>query len=135
MSIDEIQERKRQLQASIDEMITQFTADTGVFVSRLDIIRPRVFNARGEVIATDYVVTAEVSNSAEVESVMHEVKGLPFPHYDDGCDYCAMCPSAIASGHCARGEQMGYDRCGTDRIQGETTSLRRWRRERGDPTP
>ena len=60
MSIDEIQERKRQLQASIDELITQFTADTGVFVSRLDIIRPRVFGARNEVIATEYVVTAEV---------------------------------------------------------------------------
>ena len=61
-----------------------------------------------------------MSTEAKDERQLVSRKGPSFPNYDDGCDYCAMCPSAIASGHCARGEQMGYDRCGTDRIQGET---------------
>jgi hypothetical protein len=60
MSIDEIRERKRQLEARIDELVTEFAADTSVFVSRLDI-RPRVkFGARGEVVATEHVVTVGV---------------------------------------------------------------------------
>ena len=60
MSIDEIREKKRQLEARIDELVTDFAVDTGVFVSRLDI-RPRLkFGARGEVVASEYAVTAEV---------------------------------------------------------------------------
>ena len=60
MSIDEIREKKRQLEARIDELITQFTADTSVVVSRLDIDRCFDYGACREVIATEYVVTAEV---------------------------------------------------------------------------
>ena len=60
MSIDEIYERKRQLEARIDELVTEFTADTGASVSRLDIKRYRNRDASYQAEATEYVVTAEV---------------------------------------------------------------------------
>ena len=43
--------------------------------------------------------------------------GLPYYGYDDGCDYCAMCPRAVSLGHCDRGERMGYKQCGTTEIE------------------
>ena len=60
MSIDEIQERKRQLEARIDKLVTEFAANTGVSVSRLDITRYRNIDACYQSEATEYVVTAEV---------------------------------------------------------------------------
>ena len=69
-----------------------------------------------------HIVVWEKAQSAEMKAntMLVSRRGPPFPNHDHGCDYCAVCPSAIASGHCARGEQAGYDRCGTDRMQGET---------------
>jgi hypothetical protein len=60
VSIDEIYERKRKLEARIDKLLTKFAADTGVSVSRLDIKRYRNRDACYQSEATEYVVTAEV---------------------------------------------------------------------------
>ena len=60
MTINEIQERKQQLEARIDELVTEFSADTGAYVSRLAITGHFALGACREVIATEYVVTAEV---------------------------------------------------------------------------
>ena len=60
MTIDEIRERKRQLEARIDELVTDFAADTGVFVFGLSITWYYDDDASGEVVEPAYVVTAEV---------------------------------------------------------------------------
>ena len=60
MSIDEIYERKRQLEARISELATKFTAETGVGVFGVSTERRCVCDACGQVIKTEYRVTAEV---------------------------------------------------------------------------
>jgi hypothetical protein len=60
MSIDEIRERKRQLEDRIHALAAEFTAETGVGVYGVSTERHCVCDARGEVIATEYRVTAEV---------------------------------------------------------------------------
>ena len=60
MTINEIQERKRQLEARIAAMVTEFAADTGLWVFGLSTERHCACDVGGRVIATEYVVKAEV---------------------------------------------------------------------------
>jgi hypothetical protein len=60
MSIDEMKEKKRQLEDRISKLVTEFTAETGVGVFGVSTERRCVCDACGQVIATEYRVTAEV---------------------------------------------------------------------------